>query len=100
MRPNREELALAIDEAEWSWLRAHLDRGGLILVDDTLDLVDTAIKVANDDTTPIQEWVNAGKIRKPSESQIEAWDKNSQKKFAILIISPYVLIQDRLPTFH
>ncbi|MFH1026896.1 MAG: DUF2288 family protein, partial [Pseudomonadota bacterium] len=40
MIPSKEDLALSIDEAEWSSLRAHLERGGLILVDDSLDLAD------------------------------------------------------------
>lgn len=100
MTATKEELALLVDEAEWSWLRAHLERGGLILVDDTLDLVDTAIRVASDDTALIEEWINLGKIGKPSENQILAWDSDKQKKFSMLIISPYVLIQERLPTFH
>jgi hypothetical protein len=100
MTAHREELALSIDEAEWGWLRAHLERGGLILVDDTLDLVDAAVKVASDDTAHIEEWITSGKIGKPTESQICTWDKEKQKKFSMLIISPYVLIQQRLPTFH
>jgi hypothetical protein len=100
MTPNREELALLVDEAEWDLLRAHLERGGLILVDDTLDLVETALNVANDDITPIEKWVSAGKIGKPTESQICTWNEDKQKKFSMLIISPYVLIQERLPTFH
>lgn len=100
MTQTREELALSVDEAEWGWLRAHLERGGLILVDDTLNLVEAALKVASDDTAPIEEWIIAGKIGKPSESQIQSWNEETQKKFAMLIISPYVLIQERLPTYH
>ena len=54
MLPSKEEMALTIDEADWSCLRAHLHRGGLILVDDSLDLADTAHKVAADDIAIIQ----------------------------------------------
>lgn len=43
MLPSKEEMALTIDEADWGSLRAHLQRGGLILVDDSLDLADTAV---------------------------------------------------------
>lgn len=98
--PTREELALEIDEAEWSWLRAHLERGGLIVVNDRLNLADAALKVADDDIGAIQEWVDSGLIGKPSESQIRHWDEDKQKRFAMLIISPYVLIQEKMPTFH
>ncbi len=34
---SREELASSIAEAEWEWLRAHLERGGLIVVARDLD---------------------------------------------------------------
>jgi hypothetical protein len=100
MSSTKEELALTIDETEWSWLRAHLNRGGLILVGDSLDLAEAAFKVAADDVAVIEQWVRDGKIGKPSETQILHWNEDKQKKFSMLIISPYVLIQERLPTFH
>ena len=100
MITTREDLALTIDETEWSWLRAHLERGGLILVNDSLDLAEAALKVSEDDTAAIEQWISDGKIGKPTETQIHHWNEDNQKKFAMLIISPYVLIQERLPTFH
>ena len=100
MIPSKEELALAIDEAEWSWLRVHLGRGGLILVDDCLDLAEAAYKVACDEADIIEKWVFSGIIGKPSESQMHQWDTDYHKKFAMLIVSPYVLIQEKTPTYH
>ena len=100
MLPSKEEMALTIDEAEWSSLRAHLHRGGLILVDDTLDLADTAHKVAADDAEIIQQLVEDGMIGKPSDSKIRSWEEDMHKKFAMLIVSPYVLFQEKMPTFH
>lgn len=100
MVTTKEDLALTIDETEWSWLRAHLERGGLILVNDSLDLAEAALKIAADDVSAIDQWVIDGKIGKPSETQILHWNEDKQKKFSMLIVSPYVLIQERLPTFH
>lgn len=100
MSSTKEDLALTIDETEWSWLRAHLERSGLILVNDSLDLAEAALKVTEDDVTTIEQWISDGKIGKPSETQILHWDEDKQKKFSMLIVSPYVLIQERLPTFH
>lgn len=100
MIPSKEELALSIDEAEWEWLRAHLERGGIILVDDSLNLADAALKVAGDDTETIEQWVVSGRIGKPTASQILMWDRDRHRKFAMLIISPFVLIQEKAPTFH
>jgi hypothetical protein len=100
MMPRKEELALSVDEAQWDWLRAHLNRGGLILVDNSLDLTEAAISVANDDTNSLEKWISSGHVSKPTESLIQAWDADKQKRFSMLIISPYILIQERLPTFH
>ncbi len=100
MLPSKEELALTIDEAEWSCLRAHLNRGGLILVDDALDLAETAHMVAADDIKIITELVERGMLGKPSDSKIRLWEEDREKKFAMLIVSPYVLFQEKMPTYH
>ena len=100
MTTAKDEFILAIDEAEWIWLRPHLDRGGLILVDDSLDLADAALKVATDDAATVEEWINAGKIGKPNQAQLQIWDAEKGKRFAMLVISPYVFIQEKMPTFH
>ena len=100
MIPTKEELGLSIDEAEWIALRPHLERGGLILVSDSLDLAEAALKVATDDIAIIQLWVDNDQIGKPSDTKIRFWNLDLQKKFAMLIVSPYVLIQEKMPTFH
>lgn len=96
----KEELALSISEAEWCWLRAHQERGGLILVDDSLDLVDTALQVAIDNTEIIQNLINDGKLGKPNLAQLRSWDADDHKRFSMLIVSPFVLIQERTPVYH
>ena len=93
MTPTREELALAIDEARWEWLRAHLERGGLIVVAHDIDLSEAGMKIASDDAAAIGGWINAGRLAKPSADQIEAWNAAPDTLFRMLVISPYVLIQ-------
>ena len=100
MTTTREELALTIDESEWSWLKPHMERGALILVSERLDLADAAYRVATDDSTSIGDWISKGIISKPNDEQIRRWDTEGKKMFAMIIISPYVLIQERLPTCH
>jgi hypothetical protein len=84
-------------EADWGSLRAHLERGGLIMVAPDLDLLTVAQCVAGDDSSNIGRWINDGKLAKPSGTQIAAWDADSSRLFSMLITSPYVLIQE-LPT--
>lgn len=94
MAPTKEELALSIDEAPWDLLRAHLERGGLIVAARELDLAEAGKKLADDDAAAIGGWIESGKLTKPSAGQIAAWDAASGKTFNMLIISPYVLIQE------
>jgi hypothetical protein len=90
----REELALNIDEAQWQWLKPLLGRGALITVAAALDLAEAGVRIAADDSESLAAWISSGKVGKPTEEEITAWDKVPGKKFLTLIISPYVLIQE------
>ena len=91
---SREELERTMDVTEWRELRAHLERGGVILVGADLNLVDAALKIAADDTAFVSEWIEKGALAKPSLPQIEQWNSEKKKLFSIVIVSPYVLIQE------
>lgn len=95
MKPTKEELALQVDVAEWNWLRAHLERGGLILVAPGLELAEVGERIARDDAAAVGAWIEAGKLSKPSDGQIAAWDADGSSRFATLIISPYVLMKEQ-----
>jgi len=90
----REELALNIDEAQWQWLKPHLERGALITVAAALDLAEAGERIAADDAESLTAWISAGKVGRPTLEEIEEWDKSPRKKFLTLIISPFVLIQE------
>lgn len=94
MTVNKEEIVQTMDVAEWGWLRAHLERGGLITVGNSLDLGEVAYRVALDDGAAVQGWIESGAIGRPTAEQIAAWDAEPGKKFRMIIVSPYVLIQE------
>jgi len=94
MIPTREELALNVDEAEWNWLRAHLERGGLIVVVPGLDIVEVGASITADDAVTVNGWIADGNLAKPTVEQVAAWDSDRRKRFRSLIVSPYVLIQE------
>ncbi|QSV46610.1 DUF2288 domain-containing protein [Geobacter benzoatilyticus] len=95
MKPTKEELALQVDVAEWNWLRAHLERGGLIVVDREIDIAEVAERIARDDTETVGAWIETGKLSKPNDEQVATWDANAGTSFSTLIISPYVLIKEQ-----
>jgi hypothetical protein len=92
----KDELKESLDESEWSWLAPHLARDSVILVAPELDLLAVAEKVARDDKTQVGEWIQGGKLTKPTRSQIEEWTRTPTKKFLTVIVQPYVLAQEHL----
>ena len=95
MTVSKEEIAVSVDVAEWSWLRAHLERGGLIVIDGNLDLIEVASQISNNDSATIESLIISGGISKPSGDQLALWDSQPTKLFTISIISPYVIIQEQ-----
>lgn len=90
-----EELAKTIDEATWTWLRPHLERDAVILVAGSLELVDAGHALASDNAPLVSEWITAGKIGKPTATQVAAWDAHGEsQQFLMLIVAPFILIQE------
>jgi len=92
---SQQELATKIDVTDWISLRAHLERGGIILVDPLLELAEVAVGVAADDVKLIERWVAAGLVSKPTVQQVKIWDAEQGKQFHCLIVSPFVLAQEK-----
>jgi hypothetical protein len=93
----RARIAQEMHRVDWKPLGPHAKRGGLVLVDSGLDLLEVAVAVAEDDSEQVQRWMEAGQLGKPSEAQIEAWQEEAGERFAVAIVQPYVLAQ-RDPT--
>jgi hypothetical protein len=91
---SKEELALQIAEAEWQWLKPHLERGVLITVAAAVDLAEAGERIAADDAQQVGEWIGSGKLGKPTAEEVATWVAEPTKKFLMLVVSPYVLIQE------
>jgi len=89
----RAHLANEIHRVDWKPLAPHARRGGLILVDAQLDLVDVALAVALDDSASVREWMERRQLAKPTEAQIDSWQDDEAERFTIVIVQPYVLAQ-------
>ncbi len=86
----RDELTRAIDSVEWKELSPHVQRDGVVVVTHPLTLIDVGMKLAEDDSS----WLEQKLVGKPSSEQLESWNGEPQRKFRFLIIQPYVLVQE------
>ena len=89
-----EKFAQDLAEVDWKALRIHLQRDALILVDEQLDLIEVACRVANDDATEVGAWIAQGRLAKPAAEQLSSWETQLDKPFRMLIAAPYILVQE------
>jgi hypothetical protein len=89
----RTQLAESIDEAEFNWLKPHIQKDTVIIVNDGLDLVDVGVAIATDNTIAVQRWVGEQLITKPSAQDLSAWNNQPHQRFQAIIVQPYVLVQ-------
>ena len=87
------ELAQQIHRVDWKPLAPHAKRGGLVLVDPQLDLLEVAVAVARDHGEQVQQWMTAQKLGRPTAAQAEAWRQEIGERFTVVIVQPYVLAQ-------
>lgn len=89
----KKRLAQQIQRVDWKPLAPHAKRGGLLVVDRTLDLVEVAFAVAGDDSMRVQAWMQAGQLGLATAEQIESWSEETEERFRFVIVQPYVLVQ-------
>lgn len=94
MSAMRESFQRDIAEVEWRELRVHLQRDAIILVSSKLDLIEAAVAVAEDDKSLVEEWIVSQLIGKPDEDQLASWENELDKPFRMLIVQPFILVQD------
>jgi hypothetical protein len=90
----RRKLREELDTVDWLALRGQLRRDSVILVAPELDLVEVAWSVARDRAAEVAGWIAAGQLRKPDRAELAAWERELDKPFRMLIVAPYLLIQE------
>jgi hypothetical protein len=89
----RARLCAELHRVDWKPLAPHAKRGGLVMVAPELDLIDVGAAVAGDDGRQVQNWMRAHQLRRPTETELEAWQDEAEERFVVLIVQPYVLVQ-------
>lgn len=94
MQDLRAELAESVDQAELDWLKPHIQRDVVVVVNPNLDLLDVGVAIAGDDVLSVQHWISEQLLQKPSPEQLADWNSDQSKRFEALIVQPYVLVKE------
>lgn len=88
------------DDVQWRWMKTKCEQGALILVDRSLELATVEERLAADDTRTVQAWLASHLIARPTAEQITAWDQEPDRPFSMIVVRPFVLIQEMSPEPH
>ncbi|NJK33908.1 MAG: DUF2288 domain-containing protein [Oscillatoriales cyanobacterium SM2_2_1] len=88
LRTHLEDL---LDRAQWQWLESHVLRGRVLVVAESLSLVDVGLALAEDRTADVRQWIDDAWLYQPTTDQIKQW-QGAQPQFPCLIIQPFILI--------
>ncbi|MEL6604878.1 MAG: DUF2288 domain-containing protein [Cyanobacteria bacterium J06614_10] len=92
----RAELIDMMGPVQWEWLKPHVQRDAVVVVNEQLDLADVGVAIASNNTQAVQRWITEQLIVKPDADQLVTWSSQN-KRFTSLIVQPYVLVQEPQP---
>ncbi|WP_137886783.1 DUF2288 domain-containing protein [Pseudomonas sp. 2FE] len=85
----------------WQELQPFFARGALLWVSATMDLVEVALAVAQNEQAKVTAWLAAEQVSKVEERRAEDLLARDPKLWAV-VVAPWVLIQERAeqPQLH
>jgi hypothetical protein len=92
----RAKLNLETAQVGWPELERHFARGVVIKVAPGMDLVNTALQVAENNTATVDGWMADGRIARAEMSDAEDWHVR-QPVFWAVVVAPWVLVQEVCP---
>ncbi len=78
----------------WKELLRFFAGGTVIAVSPELDLVDVALRIANDDAQTIAQWMAGNQVGKVSDAQASAWLEADATLWAV-VVKPWILVQEK-----
>ncbi len=90
----REKLNRETGRIAWRALQRYYAQGRAVAVDRRLDLVEVALRLAEDDVERVTRWMRRGEIGPVSDAQARDWFQREAVLWAV-VVSPWVLVQER-----
>ena len=78
----------------WRELQRFFAAGKVMQVDASLDLVDVACAIHEDDVARVEEWTRASQLAPVADEQARSWIERDALLWAV-VIKPWVLVQER-----
>ena len=89
----KKKIASELGTADWRLLASHAKSASLIVVDQTLDLLDVALAVAANETDRVSPWIEQGFLTKLDDASQATLAETPSAYFQFVVIAPFVLAQ-------
>jgi len=87
------DLHLETAKIPWSDLQRFFAAGKLLCVDSSLDMLDVAASLVENDVDRVQNLLDSNLISKPSDDKAKDWVNQKALLWAV-VLNPWVLIQE------
>ena len=88
------ELTNMMGPIQWEYLKPHVQRDAVVVVNENLNLAEVGVAIATNNTQAVERWISEQLIIKPTAEELTLWNSEN-KQFTSIIVQPYVLIQDK-----
>ncbi|MGV8893751.1 MAG: DUF2288 domain-containing protein [Burkholderiaceae bacterium] len=78
----------------WIELQRYFATGAVIFVSDSLDLIDVAMRISNDDKATVEQWLQTRQLGKVSDDQAQEWLETEAIVWSV-VVSPWILVQQK-----
>lgn len=88
-----QHLAGEAGHITWQELQPHFARGVLIVVSETLDLIEVATRFAQDASDEVGLWTDQALVARVSDDHARGWALTNPLLLAV-VVAPWVLVQE------
>ncbi|SFQ64228.1 hypothetical protein SAMN05216578_101618 [Halopseudomonas formosensis] len=95
--PNETYAAIvgATARIDWKDLEPHFARGELLEVDASLDLVEVAQALIDDNSAVVKGWMQQNLLTSLADARAADWHQRDPDTLWAVVIRPWVLVQER-----
>lgn len=93
----RNKLNMETARVPWIELQRHFAAGSVICIADSLDLIEVAFQMSQDNKAMLQPWIEQQQVARATDAQARQWQEQNAELWAV-VCSPWVLVQqNKLP---
>lgn len=96
---SRAKVNLETSRIPWKELLRFFAGGTVIAVDASLDLVEVALQISQDNKAQVEAWMADGKVGRVSDEQAREWLEADASMWAT-VVKPWILVQPETPGIH